>query len=191
MAPVGLTPEVAEAVADISKLPEYLRPKEDRKKEKRSKSRQKSRSRSRKKKRSKSRAKKRRRSRKRSKSRDRWLDRIRSHSHTATGQYIRATGFTSSVRPWEKKKRSSSSSRSKPRKEQPIVDDKRPRQIAVKGSWAHFMFKGSSYYYNITTGQTQWDRPKDFDAPPARRFGEAPSASQGSLASKSATGCLL
>jgi len=194
-----LAPEVELEAIDPSELPEYLRPKEDTKKNKRSKSRQKSRSRSRRKKRSKSKrsksrskSKKKRRGRKRSKSRDRWLDRSRSHSHTATGQYIRATGFTSSVRPWEKKKRSSSSSRSRPRKE-PAVEDKRPRQVAVKGPWAHFTFKGNSYYYNIVSGHTQWEYPKDFEAPSSRRaFSEAPAAGAQNLQTlKSATGCLL
>lgn len=201
LASATFAPEVQQDSVDPSELPEYLRPKEDSKKKKRSKSRQKSRSRSRRKKRSKSKCsksrskskkKKRRRSRKRSKSRDRWLDRSRSHSHTATGQYIRATGFTSSVRPWEKKKRSVSKSRSRPRKEPP-VEDKRPRQVAVKNGWAQFSFKGNSYYYNIVSGHTQWEFPKDFEAPSSRRaFSEAPAAGAQNLQTlKSATGCLL
>lgn len=199
LAPAALAPEVVEDPPDFSMLPEYLRPKEDRKKEKRSKSREKSRSRSRRKKRSKSRSKSRRKKRKektRNKSRDRWLDRSRSHSHTATGQYIRATGCTSSVRPWQKKRKSSSSSRSRSqRRREPVAaDEKRPRQVAVKDSWAQFTFKGNSYYYNIQTGQTQWDRPKELDTPSStgRRYREAPAATAPNLQnSKSAAGCLL
>jgi len=175
-------------------LPEYLRPKEDRKKEKRSRSRKKSRSKSRQKKRSKSR-KKRRKKKSRSKSRDRWLDRSRSNSHTATGQYIRATGCTSSVRPWQKRKKESSSSskssrsKSKSRAKKSIPsDDKRPRQLAVQDCWALFQFQGNAYYYNIQTGQTQWDKPKDFEASSSRRYREVPPATQ---TSKSATGCLI
>jgi len=207
LAPAALVPEdVQDAfnAIDPSDLPEYLRPKEEVKKRKRSKSRQKSRSKSRKKKRSRSKRsqsrskskdkkKKRRRSRKRSKSRDRWLDRSRSHSHTATGQYIRATGFTSSVRPWEKKKRSSSSSRGRPRREAATDEDKRPKQVAVKGAWSQFVCKGNNYYYNIASGYTQWERPKDFEAPSSRRaFSEGTAATAQNLQTlKSATGCTL
>lgn len=194
VAPAQNLPEESTDQLTPSELPEYLRPKEDRKKEKRSRSRKKSRSKSRQKKRSKSR-KKRRRKKSRSKSRDRWLDRSRSNSHTATGQYIRATGCTSSVRPWQKKAKASSSSsrssrsKSKGKAKKSITsDDKRPRQLSVQGCWAQFQFQGNVYYYNIQSGQTQWDKPKDFEASSSRRYREVPPATQ---ASKSATGCLI
>lgn len=150
---------VPEEPMDPSELPEYLRPREERKR-KRSKSRRKRRSRSRKR-------------RQRSRSMVRWLDRSRSNSHTATGQYIRATGYSSTVRWWEKKRESSDSSssssrgRKKKKEEEPSL--RRPRQVAVRGHWAQFVHNGASYFYNVLTGQTVWDRPADFDAGPSRR----------------------
>merc|ERR1719277_996749 len=137
-------------------LPEYLRPREVRKK-KRSRSRRKRRER-----------------RKRSRSRVRWLDRSRSNSHTATGQYIRATGCSSTVRWWEKKRESSgsSSSSSGSRARRSKEDDaasRRPRQVAVRGRWAQYVLKGESYYYNVEANTTSWERPREFDS---RRFSE-------------------
>jgi len=149
---------------DPADLPDYLKPRPERKKKK-SRSRKRSRSR---KHRSRSRRKKR-----KSRSMVRWLDRSRSHSHTATGQYIRATGCSSTVKWWEKKRESSSDSSSAARKRRTTQDDdissRRPRQVAVKGNWAQFVQGGQSYFYNVLTGQTTWQMPKDFDAGPSRR----------------------
>jgi len=51
------------------------------------------------------------------------------------------------------------------------VDD-RPRQVAAKGAWAQFVTgAGVSYFHNVTTGETTWQRPLDFDAPASRRHG--------------------
>merc|ERR1712087_358722 len=47
----------------------------------------------------------------RSRSMARWLDRSRSNSKGKSGQYVRATGWSSTVRWWEKKRESSSASR--------------------------------------------------------------------------------
>jgi len=151
---------VHEEPMDPSQLPEHLRPRKEKKK--RSRSRRKRRSRSR---------------RRRSRSAVRWLDRSRSNSHTATGQYIRAVGCSSTVRWWEKKNneqaRSSSSSSSRSQRRQKVEEEanKRPRQVAVKGQWAQFVHHGLSYYYNIATGRTAWDRPGEFDD---RRASEEP-----------------
>merc|ERR1712190_169308 len=114
-----------------------------------------------------------RRKRKKSKSMVRWLDRSRSKSHTAQGQYIRAVGYSSTVKWWEKKRSGSSSSSSSRdrggrKKEDPAA--RRPRQVAVKGNWAEFVQDGKSYYYNVLTGVTTWDQPGDFDSNPSRRF---------------------
>jgi len=163
------SPLVVEEPVDPERLPAYLRPREDRKRKRSRSRRHTSRSKSRKKRRS--------RSNKRNK-RASWLDRSRSNSRTATGQYIRATGCSSTVRWWERKKASSSSSGSsdsgqKTKKRSIKAADeaelKRPRQVAVKGNWAQFVQGGSSYYYNVLTGKTTWERPNDFDAGPSRR----------------------
>jgi len=113
----------------------------------------------------------------------RWLDRSRSNSHTATGQYIRATGCSSTVRWWEKKKEnssssSSSSSRERKRKAKTEDDARRPRQVAVKGNWAQFVQNGQSYFYNVLTGKTVWERPTDFEEGPSRRPAQAAAAAR-------------
>merc|ERR1712232_906747 len=131
----------------------------------------------------------------RSRSVARWLDRSRSNSKGKSGQYVRATGWSSTVRWWEKKResssasrkgrgrkrsrsrsrsrkrrssssssRSSKSSRGK-RKEKDETRKKRPRQVTVSGHFAQFVLGSLSYYYNIATGQTTWDKPAEFDAP--------------------------
>lgn len=163
--PAPLEGGIAQEPVDPSELPEYLRPREDRKK---------NRSRSRRRKKSKSRK------RRRSRSMVRWLDRSRSNSHTATGQYIRATGCSSTVRWWEKKKEcsssSSSSSRERRRKRRDAeaeAEKRRPKQVAVKGHWAQFMQNGQHYFYSLLSGQTMWERPSVFDAAPSRRPHEA------------------
>merc|ERR1712151_1475386 len=167
---------------DANELPDYLKPKK--KPPGRSRSRQRSRSR----RKSRDRGK---RKKKRSRSNVRGLDRSRSHSHTATGQYIRATGCSSTVKWWEKKREPSSSpsssrrsSRScsrqkgggrdrekteKPKKEKaeptaPTGWARKPRQVAIRGCWAQFVLSGQTYYYNIGTAQTQWERPSDLDS---------------------------
>lgn len=101
-------PPLVEDPQDVQKLPEYLKPKEDRK-EKEKKKRSPSRPR-----RSKERDKKNK--KRRSRSMVRWLDRSRSNSHTNTGQYIRATGCSSTVRSWQRQTKESSSSESSGRK---------------------------------------------------------------------------
>jgi len=161
-------PPVGEPV-DPVELPEYLRPREDRKRRgSRTKRRRQS---------------QRRRRQRKSRSMVRWLDRSRSNSHTATGQYIRATGCSSTVRWWEKKRESSSSStkssrsQSRRRKADDDPSSRRPRQVAVKGNWAQFVQSGMSYYYNVLTGQTTWERPIEFDAGPSRRPSEGTAAS--------------
>merc|ERR1712190_661389 len=114
-----------------------------------------------------------RRKRKKSKSMVRWLDRSRSKSHTAQGQYIRAVDYSSTVKWWEKKRSSSSSNSSSSSRGRGTKRDdpaaRRPRQVAVKGNWAEFVQNGKSYYYNVLTGVTTWDQPGDFDAGPSRR----------------------
>eukprot|EP00746_Dinoflagellata_sp_MGD_P010815 gnl/MRDRNA2_/MRDRNA2_122472_c0_seq1.p1 gnl/MRDRNA2_/MRDRNA2_122472_c0~~gnl/MRDRNA2_/MRDRNA2_122472_c0_seq1.p1 ORF type:complete len:550 (+),score=98.95 gnl/MRDRNA2_/MRDRNA2_122472_c0_seq1:120-1769(+) len=90
--------------------------------------------------------------------------RSRSKSHTNSGQYIRATGCSSSIRWWSRSRSPESSS---------DEDSKRPRQVAVKGNWAQFVQNGTSYYYNVITGQTTWERPNDFEVAPSRRLWES------------------
>jgi len=163
-----LPPEHIVQVVDPADLPDYLKPRTERKR-RHSRSRRRSRSqRSRHRQPSKSR-----RRRRQSRSVVRWLDRSRSNSHTATGQYIRATGCSSTVRWWEKKRSSSSSSSSsKSRRRRPhdeFINSRRPRQVAIKGNWAQFVLSGASYYYNLLTGQAIWDKPSDFDAGLSRR----------------------
>lgn len=191
----GPTLAEVEELVDPNDLPEYLRPKEERKKDKGRRSRSRK-SRSKKRKRS--------RSRRRKRSRSNWLDRSRSNSHTATGQYIRATGCSSTVRWWEKKKQASSSSSSssssgsgrKRKKSKRGLEEEakgRPRQVAVKGNWAQFVQHGMSYYYNVLTGKTSWDRPSDFDAVPSRRPWEVQAAQAAEEASRATriTSCFL
>lgn len=149
-----------EPSVDPADLPEYLRP------------RKKSRSRSRRKRPSRSTRRRKRKSR----SAKRWLDRSRSNSHTATGQYIRATGCSSTVRWWDKKREDSDTDRStgsakakRIKKAEAEIAARRPRQVAVRGYWAQFVQSGTSYYYNIRSGQTVWDRPIEFEEPPSFR----------------------
>jgi len=188
-----VTPQVRQEPINEKDLPEYLKPKKTATKHvadrgRRSKS-------GRKKKKDKKKKKK-----DRSRSMVRWLDRSRSNSHTGTGQYIRATGCSSTVKWWEKKGREESSSssasesssshrrkRSRSRKddnrrsfkEGPAqksstpVTSKRPRQVGVKGVWAQFVHGGASYYYNIATQQTTFDRPSDLDSSRPGRSTEA------------------
>eukprot|EP00438_Fugacium_kawagutii_P001768 Skav227145 [mRNA] locus=scaffold133:573927:577159:- [translate_table: standard] len=40
---------------------------------------------------------------------------------------------------------------------------KRPRQVAIKGVWAQFVYSGYSYYFNIGTEQTVWETPDEFE----------------------------
>jgi len=62
------------------------------------------------------------------------------------------------------------------------VVDERPRQVAARGSWAQFVTpSGSSYYHNITSGETTWEKPLDFDTPPSRRVGEGAAGNETSL----------
>jgi len=42
-------------------------------------------------------------------------------------------------------------------------------------------FKWFLYYHNITTGETTWEKPVDFDTPPSRRVGDSGSGSETSL----------
>lgn len=147
-------------IQTLDELPDYLKPRvEKRKTKKRSKSRRK------------------RNKKKKSKSMVRWLDRSRSKSHTAQGQYIRAVGYSSTVKWWEKKRsgsstnssNSSGSDRGAKRSKKEDNVSRRPRQVAVKGNWAEFVQNGKSYYYNVLTGVTTWDQPGDFDSGPSRR----------------------
>uniref|UniRef100_A0A7S4SN77 Uncharacterized protein n=1 Tax=Alexandrium monilatum TaxID=311494 RepID=A0A7S4SN77_9DINO len=60
--------------------------------------------------------------------------------------------------------------------------EERPRQVAARGSWAQFVTPtGSSYYHNITTGETTWEKPADFDTPPSRRVGDGGPGTETSL----------
>lgn len=102
--------------------------------------------------------------RERDRDRKRRRSRSRSKSHTNSGQYIRATGCSSSIRWWSRSRSPESSS---------DEDSKRPRQVAVKGNWAQFVQNGTSYYYNVITGQTTWERPNDFEVAPSRRLWES------------------
>lgn len=158
---------------DPSELPEHLKPREDREKPKR---RRRSASRSRRRSKSRRRARK----KKRSRSMVRWLDRSRSNSHTATGQYIRATGYSSNVKWWEKKRCSSSSSGSDSAKtrrgklagdkeKKDDVDTKKPRQVAIRGHLAEFAFGGRNYFHDLGTGESTWERPKEFQEGSSRR----------------------
>lgn len=164
-------------IVDPMDLPAHLRPRDDRKRQRRSRSRRRSRSQSRHV-RSQSRKRGRSKDRKKKVKRVSWLDRSRSNSHTATGQYIRATGCSSTVKFWEKRRPSSGSSggssrsRGRPRRgarlearrrEADEAASQRPRQVAVSGMWAQFMQGGSSYYHHIAYGFTTWDRPSDFE----------------------------
>eukprot|EP00929_Paragymnodinium_shiwhaense_P049938 TRINITY_DN25182_c0_g1_i1.p1 TRINITY_DN25182_c0_g1~~TRINITY_DN25182_c0_g1_i1.p1 ORF type:complete len:500 (+),score=90.07 TRINITY_DN25182_c0_g1_i1:64-1563(+) len=121
-APAVERPKIVEDPAEVQRLPEYLKPKE---KEKEKKRKSKSRSRAKSKERKKDKKK-----RARSRSMVRWLDRSRSNSHTNTGQYIRATGCSSTVRWWDKKKGSSSSSESSKKKRKSPGRRKRSRSAS-------------------------------------------------------------
>lgn len=185
-ASVGPSTGVFDNRADPGELPEYLRPRGERQK-RHSQSHRRSCSRNHAHKTCSGSVRKRRRSR----SRARWLDRSRSNSHTATGQYIRATGCTSTVRPWERK-RSPSSSRSTRKGKDTDVESRQPRQVAVRSNWAQFVQNSSTYYYNIATGQTTWVRPHEFDSISSRRPDEASGMSGvARLSHPSATGMLL
>lgn len=100
-----------------------------------------------------------------------WLSRSRSLSHTGTGQYIKATGCSSTVKWWTKRQSSSSErSRSKSRKKdtkkkkkkEKYDMSKRPRQVTVRGTWAQFVLGGDMYFYDIANSTTTWDQPSDF-----------------------------
>merc|ERR1712226_1391091 len=112
---------------------------------------------------------------------------------TATGQYIRAVGYSSTVRWWEKKKNSSSSSSSSSsgRKKKPDTAARRPRQVSVKGNWAEFVQNGKSYYYNVLTGVTTWDQPGDYDSGPSRRPWEGLGAGFSTSKASKPTGTFL
>mmetsp|Transcript_35340 Transcript_35340/g.75321 ORF Transcript_35340/g.75321 Transcript_35340/m.75321 type:complete len:449 (+) Transcript_35340:104-1450(+) len=150
--------EVVEEPLDPTTLPEHLRrAKKERKRKSRSRHK-KRRSRSRK---------------KRSRSGDRWWERSRSNSHTATGQYIRAVGCSSTVRWWEKKKGESSASSSSSDSERKVEESKRPRQVALKGQWAQMAHQGQSYFYHIPTGRTTWEKPSSFESSSKRSAEES------------------
>lgn len=175
LAAVALVPTQFEEDVNIADLPEYLKPREERKK-KRSRSRRRSRSRS-----AKRRSRSTRRRKRKSRSAPRWLDRSRSNSHTATGQYIRATGCSSTVKWWEKKRQASSSSSGssgslKRRRTDGDGESNRPRQVAVKGHWAQFVLSGKTYYYDVLTQRTTWEKPEDFGSGSSRRSSEAAAA---------------
>lgn len=156
--------QVAPALSDEqpvnpADLPEYLRPR-------------KSRSRSVRKRASRSARRRKRKSR----SMKRWLDRSRSNSHTATGQYIRATGCSSTVRWWEKRREDSDSERStasrkvkRAQKAEAELVARRPRQVAIKGLWAQFVHCGASYFFNIQSEETIWQKPSDFEESDRKR----------------------
>eukprot|EP00746_Dinoflagellata_sp_MGD_P146205 gnl/MRDRNA2_/MRDRNA2_78715_c0_seq1.p1 gnl/MRDRNA2_/MRDRNA2_78715_c0~~gnl/MRDRNA2_/MRDRNA2_78715_c0_seq1.p1 ORF type:complete len:693 (+),score=160.97 gnl/MRDRNA2_/MRDRNA2_78715_c0_seq1:206-2284(+) len=47
------------------------------------------------------------------------------------------------------------------------------RQIAARGSWAQYMNNdGKTYFYNVTTKVTQWEKPHLFEVAPSRRAGD-------------------
>lgn len=144
---------------DPALLPEYLRPRKERKRKKR-------RSRSRR--------------RGRSRSAVRWLDRSRSNSHTATGQYIRAVGCSSTVRWWDKKKEnrssSSGSSSGSARRRRAEEENRRPRQVGLRGTWAQLAHQGVSYYYHIPSGRTRLERPSDFEEGDSRQDARRPTS---------------
>jgi len=110
-----------------------------------------------------------RRKKRKSRSAKRWLDRSRSNSHTATGQYIRATGCSSTVRWWERRRDSDDSDHSangrtkRAQKAEAELVAKRPRQVGIRGLWAQFVYSGFSYYFNIRTEQTVWETPEEFE----------------------------
>ncbi|CAE7194038.1 unnamed protein product [Symbiodinium pilosum] len=153
-AAVPVVPALSDAQpVNPADLPEYLRPR-------------KSRSRSARKRASRSARRRKRKSR----SAKRWLDRSRSNSHTATGQYIRATGCSSTVRWWEKRREDSDSDRStasrkvkRAQKAEAELVARRPRQVAIKGLWAQFVHCGVSYYFNIQSEETVLEKPSDFE----------------------------
>eukprot|EP00927_Polykrikos_kofoidii_P086607 TRINITY_DN9755_c0_g1_i1.p1 TRINITY_DN9755_c0_g1~~TRINITY_DN9755_c0_g1_i1.p1 ORF type:complete len:1097 (+),score=201.05 TRINITY_DN9755_c0_g1_i1:88-3378(+) len=64
-----------------------------------------------------------------------------------------------------------------------VGGDDRPRQVAARGSWAQFVTpSGSSYYHNITTGKTVWEKPAEFEMPASRRSsGDGPAGSESTL----------
>jgi len=156
-----------EAPVNPADLPDYLKPKDMREGFRRKRSRSKSDS-------SQSRKRRKQRSKSRKPKRKSWLSRSRSLSHTDTGQYIRATGCSSTVKWWTKKRQSSSSERSrsrsvkkKPKKKSKKDDPKqRPRQVTVRGTWSQFVLNGETYFYDIVNGTTTWDQPPDFSMGP-------------------------
>lgn len=169
-----------EQIVDPSTLPSYLQPKQ--KKRDRSRSGQR---------------KMRRRSKSKKQRRKSWLSRSRSLSHTESGQYIPSVGCSSTVKWWMKKRQessSSSSSGSRQRAKKRKTEEKgakklvaRPKQIAIRSHWAQFSLNGETYYYDLETMKTTWDRPSDFDGPPK---GPGRAGGGGPLDGRP-TGCLL
>lgn len=51
----------------------------------------------------------------------------------------------------------------------------KPRLVAVRGIWAHYIVStGQSYYHNIMTGATAYDKPQDFEQAPHQTTSRRP-----------------